>query len=242
MKQSASSGPRSDPIGTPSFCQYNRLLNLNWTLNVHLSNNSVIYCVGIPRPMWLISIWLHKNIIVLFRGTFVNSEATSKESKNLPMVFMFLINSINSKYQVYKNLVTRIRNSLVIKHQDACKWKAETLAISHSYGLLNHLGEYYSDFWSSDLGTKHSTCSSHVSYLWKAIIKLQWGVPPVVENVNPVVGSLRQLCGHTRTVINIQYFSLHSADLFNPVYPIIIDVSYYFVCHQTFIQFCTRYS
>ena len=75
MKQCASSGPSGDFIATPSFCRYSRLLNLNCMLNVI----TLIYCVGIPRSMCLLSRRLHRNNIVSFIDTFVNSEATSKE-------------------------------------------------------------------------------------------------------------------------------------------------------------------
>ena len=76
----ASTGPKEDPILTPSFCSYNLLLKVS-AVFVQVSNISSFKVVFLRFVEISLSSYIRFNmiLIVLLIGTFVKSDSTSKE-------------------------------------------------------------------------------------------------------------------------------------------------------------------
>ena len=75
----ASTGPKEDPILTPSFCSYNLLLKVNAAF-VQVSNISCFKVLFLRFVEINLSLYIRFNmiLIVLLIGTFVKSDSISK--------------------------------------------------------------------------------------------------------------------------------------------------------------------
>ena len=106
MKTFANKGPRGDPIATPSVCSYRAPLNWNsWPLVATFRRS--IRSVLVRARLWVVlnqlfeKALLTKISIVSSKGTFVNNEETSYETKISPLlIFSSWISFVKSKLSV----------------------------------------------------------------------------------------------------------------------------------------------